>query len=115
MRAVLICDDDPESRTELRRSLHGFDVVETETETAARAALEQRPFDAIVADALDVLQFVRIAYPATVRFLVSSQELEVVVRAVNDGAAHRFFQKPWDADKLRTTLELVLQARVAGG
>jgi len=113
--AVLICDDDPACRTELRKSLHGFEVVEAETSVAARAALETRAFYAVVADALDVLQFVRIAFPATIRFLVSGLELEVVVREVNDGAAHRFFQKPWDAEKLRTALEHVLQARVAGG
>ncbi|MGE0403465.1 MAG: hypothetical protein AB7T06_42565 [Kofleriaceae bacterium] len=113
--AVLICDDDPDDRTEMRESLHGFDVVEASSERGARDALEARTFDAIVANALDVLLFVRSAYPATIRFLVSSEELEVVVRAVNDGAAHRFFQKPCDADKLRGALEHLLRERAPGG
>jgi len=113
--AVLICDDDPTDRTVMRESLRGFDVVEVASENAARDALETRPFDAIVASGLEVLLFVRSAYPATIRFLVSSEELEVVVRAVNDGAAHRFFQKPCDADKLRGALEIVLRARAPGG
>lgn len=112
--AVLICDDDPRHRTELRTSLHGFDVVEVASENAAREALSTRAFDAIVASAPDVLLFVRSAYPATVRFLVSSENLEVVVRAVNHGAAHRFFQKPCDATKLRGALEVDLRARTPG-
>jgi DNA-binding NtrC family response regulator len=110
--AVLICDDNPADRTVVRESLHDFDVVEVETQTAARDVLETRSFDAIVASALDVLLFVRSAYPATIRFLVSSEELEVVVKAVNDGAAHRFFQKPCDAKRLRGALEGDLRARV---
>lgn len=112
--AVLICDDDPESRSALRQSLAGFSIEEAESALAGRAALEARTFDAIIAASLDVLQFARVTAPATFRVLVSSEELEVVVQAVNQGCAHRFFQKPWDAEKLRATLDQVLRARGAG-
>ncbi len=112
--AVLICDDNPADRTVMRRTLHDFDVVEVASQHA-RDVLETRSFDAIVASALDVLLFVRSAYPATIRFLVSSEELEVVMRAVNHGAAHRFFQKPCDTDKLRGALESDLRARTPKG
>lgn len=112
--AVLICDDDPADRTLMRDSLQGYEIVEVGSQTAARDALEKRPFDAIVTNGLDVLLFARSAHPATIRFLVSSEELEVVVRAVNDGAAHRFFQKPCDAEKLRGALEVVLRTRATG-
>jgi DNA-binding NtrC family response regulator len=110
--AVLICDDNPADRTVLRESLRDFEVVEVASENAARDALEGRVFDVIVASAIDVLLFVRSAYPATIRFLVSSQELETVVKAVNEGAAHRFFQKPCDADKLRDALAVALEVRM---
>jgi DNA-binding NtrC family response regulator len=110
--AVLICDDNQADRTVLRESLRGFEVVEVASENAARDALEGRVFDVIVASAIDVLLFVRSAYPATIRFLVSSQELETVVKAVNDGAAHRFFQKPCDADKLRDAIAVALEVRM---
>ncbi|MFN0248592.1 MAG: hypothetical protein ACKV2T_16995 [Kofleriaceae bacterium] len=109
--AVLLCDDNRADRTVMRESLHEFEVVEVASENAARDALEGRAFDVIVACGIDVLLFVRSAYPATIRFLVSGQELEVVVKAVNDGAAHRFFQKPFDADMLRDALVLALRAR----
>jgi DNA-binding NtrC family response regulator len=110
--AVLICDDNPADRTVLRESLRDFEVVEVASENAARDALEGRVFDVIVTSAIDVLLFVRSAYPATIRFLVSSQELETVVKAVNEGAAHRFFQKPCDADKLRDALAVALEVRM---
>jgi DNA-binding NtrC family response regulator len=110
--AVLFCDDNPADRTVLRESLRDFEVVEVASENAARDALEGRVFDVIVASAIDVLLFVRSAYPATIRFLVSSQELETVVKAVNEGAAHRFFQKPCDADKLRDALAVALEVRM---
>lgn len=113
--AVLICDDNPADRSVMRRSLHDFEVVEVASENAARDVLETRTFDVIVASALDVLLFVRSAYPATIRFLVSGESLEVVVKAVNNGAAHRFFQKPCDTDRLRGALETDLRARAHRG
>ena len=111
--AVLICDDNPADRSAVRDSLHGFEVIEVGSQ-GARDMLETRAFDAIVASALDVLLFVRSAYPATIRFLVSSEEIEVVVKAVNDGAAHRFFQKPCDASRLRGALEGDLRLDLSG-
>lgn len=112
--AVLICDDDQTCRAALHTLLHGHDVVAVGSDNAALDELEKRSFDAIVTTGVDLLWFVRSAYPALIRFLVSSEELEVVVKAVNDGAAHRFFQKPCDAEKLRDALEIDLRARLPG-
>jgi len=54
-------------------------------------------------------------HPNAIRFLVTAnREIEVAVRAVNEGAVHKFFLKPWDDDKLRSALELQLRSRHTG-
>jgi CheY-like chemotaxis protein len=107
---VLICDDDPEDRTALRHALDGFDVTET-PHAGARAVLEKKSFDAIVGDDLELMHYVRTMYPATVRFLVSGDEIEHLNAALNEGAVHRYFAKPHDAERLRTQLEKSLRDR----
>ena len=120
MASILICDDDPDTRAAMRRTLRGHAVVEAASPDEAIAQLETAPFDAVVSDfsleaaldGLDLLQHVRVAYPETVRFLVTgNRDVEVAARAVNEGAVHRYFSKPWDDHKLRAALEIVLHAR----
>lgn len=102
----------------MKRTLRGFNVTEVSSPREALAIMKTRAFDAIVcdfsleadSDGLDVLQHVRVQYPDTVRFLVTgNQDIEVAARAVNEGAVHRYFSKPWNDDKLRSALEIVLR------
>jgi DNA-binding NtrC family response regulator len=47
-----------------------------------------------------------------VRFLVTgTRDVDVAARAVNEGAVHRYFSKPWNDEKLRAALALVLRVR----
>ena len=117
---ILICDDDPDIRRAMTRCLRANDLVEATSPTEAIAALKTQRFDAIVcdfsleaeSDGLDLLQFIRVQYPDIVRFLVTgNRDIEVVVRAVNEGAVDRYFQKPWDDEKLRSALEIVLRSK----
>lgn len=123
MHSILICDDDPELRAVLRRTLHGYDVVEAGSPGEALAVLATRGFDAVLSDysmdadrdGLDLLNHVRILYPRTIRFLVTAnRDLDVAIRAVNEGAVDRYFAKPWDDLKLRSALEIVLATRHQG-
>ena len=120
--AILICDDDPDIRSAMKRTLRGYDLVEVGSPREAIDTMKSRTFDAIVsdfsldadADGLDLLQHVRVQHPNMVRFLVTaSRDLQVAVRAVNEGAVHRYFLKPWADDKLRDALEIVLRSRHA--
>lgn len=120
--AVLICDDDPEIRAALRRMLHCYDTVEAASPKEAMEHLKQRFFGAIVSDfsmgsdsdGLDLLSHVRFMYPHMVRFLVTgNRDIEVAVRAVNEGGVDRYFLKPWDGEKLLSALEIMIASRRA--
>jgi DNA-binding NtrC family response regulator len=117
---ILICDDDPDIRSAMRRTLKGYDIVEAGSPREALDAMKLRKFDAVVsdysmdadADGLDLLQLVKVQQPDTVRFLVTAnRDIDVVMRAVNEGAVHRYFLKPWNAEKLRSALEILLHGR----
>lgn len=118
--AILICDDDPEIRSAMARTLRGYDIVQVATPAEAVETLKTRDFDAVISDfslgtdrdGLDLLQHVRITHPETIRFLVTgNRDIEVAARAVNEGACHRYFSKPWSDDKLRAALDILLRAR----
>ena len=104
----------------MRRTLKGYETVEAGSPREALDALKLRKFDAVVsdysmdsdADGLDLLQLVRMQQPDTIRFLVTAnRDVDVVVRAVNEGAVHRYFLKPWNDGKLRSALEILLHGR----
>ena len=117
---ILICDDDPDIRTAMRRTLRGYVVVEAGSPREAIDAMKAQQFDAVVsdysmdadADGLDLLQHIKLQQPSTIRFLVTgNRDIDVVVRAVNEGAVHRYFLKPWSDEKLRSALEILLHSR----
>jgi DNA-binding NtrC family response regulator len=117
---ILVCDDDPDIRAAMKRTLRGYDLAEASSPREALALMKQRAFDAIVSDfsmdadsdGLDLLQMVRLQYPDTIRFLVTAnRDLDVALRAVNEGAVHRYFLKPWNDEKLRSALDIVLRSR----
>ena len=108
----------------MKRTLRGYEVTETSSPREAIDALKTASFDAIVSDfsleadrdGLDLLQHVRLTYPDMIRFLVTgNREIEVAARAINEGSVHRFFAKPWDDEKLRAALEILLRSRHQAG
>jgi DNA-binding NtrC family response regulator len=118
--AVLICDDEPEVRAAMRRTLRGHVIVEADCARSAIQEMKVHAFDAIVTDfsmddtgdGLELLQFVKLQYPDMVRVLVTgTRTLEVALRAVNEGAVHRYFLKPWNDHAFRSALEIVLHSR----
>jgi DNA-binding NtrC family response regulator len=118
--AILICDDDPEIRRTLKRTLRGYLVTETASPREAIDTLKTGTFDAIVSDfsleadsdGLDLLQHVRVLYPDMIRFLVTgNRDIEIAARAINEGSVHRYFAKPWDDEKLRAALDIMLRMK----
>ena len=121
-RAILICDDDPDIRAAMRRTLRGFLVTEVGNARDAISLLRDRDFDAIISDfnlgdgrdGLEVLQAARIERPDSVRFLVTGNtDVQIAIRAVNEGSCHRYFLKPWDDDQIRYALQLAFRRHTA--
>jgi DNA-binding NtrC family response regulator len=114
---ILICDDDPDIRSAMRRTLRGHECIEAGDPREALDLLKTREFDVLIsdfsmgteADGLDLLIHVKLMYPNTIRFLcTANRDVEVAVRAINEGSVHRYILKPWDDSKLRTALDIVL-------
>jgi len=104
----------------MRRTLRGYEVTEAGSPREALDMFKTQEFDAIVSDfsmgtdsdGLDLLNHLKVFHPDTVRFLVTgNRDIEVAVRAANEGAVHRYFLKPWDEAKLRSALEIVLASK----
>ena len=117
---IMICDDDPDIRAAMRRTLRGYDIVEASSSQEAKGILKTRQFDAVVSDfameadgdGLDLLLFVKVQQPETIRFLVTaSRDIDTATRAINEGSVHRYFLKPWNDDAIRAALEIVLHSR----
>jgi DNA-binding NtrC family response regulator len=120
--SILICDDDPDIRLALKRTLRDFRVDEVADPAAALQTLKSGKYAALVSDfslgadsdGLELLQQVKLLHPDLIRIMVTgTRDLDVAVRAVNEGAVHRFFLKPWDEFKLVSALELLLHSRQA--
>ena len=114
---ILVCDDEPDVRAAMRRTLHRYQVTAVGSAAEAMLELKRRNYDAVVSDfnlstssdGLGLLQMVRVMYPDTVRFLVTGNtDVQVAIRAVNEGSVHRFFLKPWDDETLIASLEIQL-------
>jgi DNA-binding NtrC family response regulator len=119
---LLIVDDEEPIHRSLERTLRKEPYALLHAHDAAEAwlLLRQHPeIDLVVCDhympgthGLDFLMRVRQRYPDLVTVLLTAQaDLELVIRAINQGHVHRFFTKPWDAARLRSELAALL----AGG
>jgi|GEM_PF-1508384 len=125
-RQILVCDDDPDIRSALRRTLHTFQVTAVASMQQALAEMKKHRFDAVVSDfdlgtdgapdGLELLQMIRVIYPGVARVLITGNtDVKVAVRALNEGAVHRFFHKPWDDEQLIHTIELALRTAYLPG
>lgn len=116
---ILVCDDEPDVRAAMRRTLHRFQVTAVESMEDALAKLKERHYHAVISDfnlgvaqgdGLELLQMVRVLYPETTRLLVTGNtDVQIAIRALNEGAVHRFFLKPWDDDQLTTALNIAMR------
>jgi len=118
--SILLADDEPDIRRALKRSLHvpGYTMYEAGDGVDALAVLKQNPCDAIISDfnmprmnGLDLLTQVRIVYPNMLRILLTARaDVHLAVRALNEGAVHRFLLKPWDHVDLKGIVRMALHS-----
>ena len=119
-RKLLLVDDEPRIRTNLRAFLaaKGYDAVEASDCQAARAALEAERPDAAVVDfklpdgtALDLLpHFGASSPPVPVVVLTAHGSIELAVTAIRAGA-EQFLTKPVELPTLLVILERLLETQ----
>lgn len=122
---ILVVDDEEVHRFMLTSLLRewGWDADEADDGTAAVAAVEQGPYDAILMDVrmttmdgLEALQGIRAINPAIpVIIMTAFSSIDSAVEAIKIGA-HDYLTKPLDFDRLRQALEaaLVHKQQIAG-
>ena len=119
-RTLLIVDDDPEVRGALRRALRGseYAVIEAADGAVGLAIFRTNPVDVVISDyempgmdGLELLQRVRLHDPRVLRVLLTGRaDLQVAMRALNEGAVNRMLLKPWDHVDLLGTLRIAARA-----
>ena len=117
---ILVVDDDQAHRFMLRSMFTewGWNVKEADDGTTAVAAVEERPFDAVLMDirmaqmdGMEALQRIHSYNPAIpVVIMTAYSSVDSAVEAIKKGA-HDYLTKPLDFDRLRLTMERALEHR----
>lgn len=112
---LLVVDDEPSVLDALAElCFPAFDVVKAVTAEQALAAMEDhRDLSVVLTDqrmpvmtGTELLVKAAELQPEATRILLTGYaDIEVVIRAINDGAVYRYVTKPWDNDELITVLE----------
>ncbi len=107
---ILVVDDSPNILKALRRTfaLEGLETVCASSAAEAIGVLANQEIDVIISDenmpgcvGSDLLEQVRDLYPGVIRMMLTGEtDIDVAMRAINQGAIHRFFTKPWDDHEL---------------
>ncbi len=116
---ILIVDDDENVRHGLQHTLRSSDyrVLLADSPVAALRQLQTEPVDVVVSDhimpgatGLDFLKLVRDRYPDTVRIMLTGHaDMEMAVKAINEGEIYRFLTKPCQPTELKVTVFLACE------
>lgn len=117
---ILLADDEPDIRRAVRRALSapGYTIHEVSDGAEALAFLKANRVDVVVSDynmprmnGLEMLTQVRMMHPDVVRILLTARaDVQLAVRALNEGSVHRFLLKPWDHIDLKGTVQMALHS-----
>ncbi len=118
---ILVVDDEEFVLNALERSLRldGHEVITCGDPVQALALLKEREVDVIISDhlmpqmkGLDFLREAKSLRPRAIRILLTGHaDLQLALRAINEGEVYRFFTKPWDDETLRLDVRLALESR----
>lgn len=116
---VLLVDDEPNVTEALKRALHRgpYMVLTANSARQALEMLEREPVDVIVSDEMmpgmlgsELLSVAYKQYPDTIRILLTGHvNLEVALRAINEGHIYRFLIKPCNELELSVTIRQAIQ------
>ncbi len=119
---VLVVDDELLALKLVQRVFESETDIELHTTTSAAKALEEagrEDMDLVVTDqrmpemnGLELLSRFRQIRPDAQRILVTAYpDMEVALRAINEGMVYRFVLKPWDLNDMRVSIRRALEAK----
>jgi DNA-binding NtrC family response regulator len=116
---ILLIDDDQNILASLKRLFRKepFTVLIANGGFEALEILESCEVDLVICDytmpgpsGSEVLKLIKERWPETVRILMTGHyDTDILVKAINDGEAYRFIQKPWNDDELLLTTRQALE------
>jgi response regulator RpfG family c-di-GMP phosphodiesterase len=111
---VLLVDDEEFMLNSLRRLLRSqpYDLFFAESGEKALELMAHQRIDLVMTDArmpnmdgATLLAEIHQRYPATTRILLTGYaDLNMIVKAINEGQIHRYISKPWNDEELLLTL-----------
>lgn len=118
---ILIVDDEQHVIDGLKRILHHepYKVLSANYANEALQILAQGPVSVVISDekmpGLQGAEFLAMVYqhfPDTVRIMLTGHaNLDLAIRAINEGQIYRFFVKPCNGDELRHTIRQAIQRK----
>ncbi|MGE4498331.1 MAG: diguanylate cyclase [Deferribacterales bacterium] len=114
---ILFVDDDKFILDTFRRTFREFDITLCDSPVKALEMMREEAFDVVISDykmpKMDGVEFIRRASeinPDSIRIMLTGNaDLEIAVRAVNEGSVFKFLQKPCDRNILRKTVEQAVE------
>ena len=118
---LLLVDDDSHVTDALKRAMRHepYEILTADSAENALEIMAAEDIDVVISDekmsGMPGSEFFALAskkYPGTVRILLTGQaNIEVAMRAINEGQVHRFFTKPWNHVDLAITIRQALEQR----
>ena len=122
--SILLIDDERAIRVALRKCLEreGFDVDDCGDPLEGVKLAEKNRYGLVICDyqmpgmlGVDVLRRIKLVCPETIRIILTAHaDMDVAIRAINDGAVYRFLVKPWDNRELVETVRRAFEEAHSG-
>jgi response regulator RpfG family c-di-GMP phosphodiesterase len=113
-----LVDDEASILNSLRRLLRNqpYDLFFADSGEQALELMTRQPIDLVMTDArmpnmdgATLLAEIHQRYPTTMRILLTGYaDLNMIVKAINEGQIHRYISKPWNDEELQLTLRQAL-------
>jgi len=118
---ILIVDDEPHVTEALKRVLHRepYEVLSAGYANEALQILAYEPVSVVISDekmpgmrGSEFLAMVYRHFPDTVRIMLTGHaNLDLAVRAINEGQIYRFFIKPCNEEEIRGAIRQAIQQK----
>jgi two-component system, probable response regulator PhcQ len=121
MHKILVVDDEPHVTEALKRLLHRepYEVLSASYANEALQILTYESISVVISDekmpGMQGAEFLAMVYrhfPDTVRIMLTGHaNLDLAMRAINEGQIYRFFMKPCNEEEIRYTIRQAIQQK----